>query len=90
MQRLTTEGDRGHGERGFQQSAVPHAPGSTVALDLVGVDRQHLIQRQEGRHVGSQRRCDSVGEPAKRAGVLSVEFLHDLAQTCRALLRAYR
>lgn len=90
MERLTAESGRGHRERGFQQPAVPQAESPTVALDLMGMDRQHLVQRQEGNHVGGERRRGSLGETAERACVLSIEVVHDLAQAGRALLRADR
>ena len=50
VKQLVTKGRAGHGDGRLQTGTIPKAVRTTVPIDLVGMDREHLVQGQEGRH----------------------------------------
>ena len=62
-------------------------PQSRLAIDLIGMDREHLVQSQE-RHRSCFRMRRSLGESSERTGVLAMELFENRLEFRRTALRA--
>src|SRR5207249_11480782 len=79
----STEGGRGHGQRGFQEAEVADAGQASVALDQVPVQGEDLVEREENDgHL--------LGQALEDAAILAVGRRHDPLELCGTAPTAYR
>src|ERR1700730_16491042 len=69
----------GHGQRRFQQADIPNSPPATIAIGLVGVQRQHFIQGEEVALHSSASRLNAP--PYRRCASATTRL--SLAVRCR-------